>query len=141
MSEHKKAPSGADVHIGSRIRKRRMLLGMSQEKLGDALGVTFQQVQKYERGTNRISAGRLQCIGEVLGVPAAYFFEGLSDEPKLGNDTEGSVLDILGTNEGFRLARAFASIEDSRLRHKLVELVDAMAKGAMHGEDSAANDR
>lgn len=141
MGEHKKAPSGADVHIGARIRKRRMLLGMSQEKLGDALGVTFQQIQKYERGTNRISAGRLQNIGEVLSVPAAYFFEGLSDDPKRGDETEGSVLDILGTSEGFRLARAFASIEDGRLRQKIVELVDAMAKSGYRNEGSVANDR
>src|ERR1700678_1752014 len=72
----KKAPNPIDKHVGSRVRMRRMMLGMSQEKLGDALGLTFQQVQKYEKGTNRIGASRLQQISHILQVPVAFFFEG-----------------------------------------------------------------
>src|SRR6201982_2792332 len=72
----KKAPNPVDKHVGSRVRIRRMMLGMSQEKLGDALGLTFQQVQKYEKGTNRISASRLQQAAHILQVPLPFFFEG-----------------------------------------------------------------
>src|ERR1700751_4114459 len=72
----KKAPNPIDKHVGSRVRMRRMMLAMSQEKLGDALGLTFQQVQKYEKGTNRIGASRLQQISHILQVPVAFFFEG-----------------------------------------------------------------
>ena len=72
----KKAPNPIDKHVGSRVRMRRMMLGMSQEKLGDALALTFQQVQKYEKGTNRIGASRLQQISQILQVPVAFFFEG-----------------------------------------------------------------
>src|SRR5438132_9700768 len=77
----KKAPNPIDKHVGSRVRMRRMMLGMSQEKLGDALGITFQQVQKYEKGTNRISASRLQHISQILQVPVAFFFEGAPHQP------------------------------------------------------------
>src|SRR6201998_3918458 len=72
----KKAPNPTDKHVGSRVRMRRMMLGMSQEKRGDALGLTFQQVQKYEKGTNRIGASRLQQISQILQVPVAFFFDG-----------------------------------------------------------------
>src|SRR3954468_15383406 len=72
----KKPPNPIDRHVGSRVRMRRMMIGMSQERLGDALGLTFQQVQKYEKGTNRIGASRLQQIAEILQVPVSYFFEG-----------------------------------------------------------------
>jgi transcriptional regulator with XRE-family HTH domain len=77
----KKAPNPIDKHVGSRVRMRRMMLGMSQEKLGDALGLTFQQVQKYEKGTNRIGASRLQQISNILQVPVAFFFEGAPHLP------------------------------------------------------------
>ena len=77
----KKAPNPTDKHVGSRVRMRRMMLGMSQEKLGDALGLTFQQVQKYEKGTNRIGASRLQQISHILQVPVAFFFEGAPNLP------------------------------------------------------------
>src|SRR6201988_3669252 len=73
----KKAPNPIDRHVGSRVRMRRMMLGMSQEKLGDALGLTFQQVQKYEKGANRIGASRLQQISQILQVPVSFFFEGV----------------------------------------------------------------
>lgn len=108
-----------------------MLLGMSQEKLGDALGGTFQQIQKYERGTNRISAGRLQSIGDVLGVPPAYFFQEFPRERSPGTGAEDHILDVLGTSEGIRLARAFAAIKDGGLRNRLIDLMDAVAKSAL----------
>jgi len=73
---HKKSPNAIDVHVGARVRLRRMMLGLSQEKLGEHLGITFQQIQKYEKGTNRIGASRLQAIARVLSVPVAFFFEG-----------------------------------------------------------------
>ena len=77
----KKAPNPIDKHVGSRVRMRRMMVGMSQEKLGDALGLTFQQVQKYEKGTNRIGASRLQQISIILQVPVSFFFEGAPAPP------------------------------------------------------------
>src|SRR3972149_1752114 len=77
----KKAPNPIDKHVGSRVRMRRMMLSMSQEKLGDALGLTFQQVQKYEKGTNRIGASRLQAIANILQVPVSFFFEGAPHVP------------------------------------------------------------
>ena len=83
----KKAPNPIDKHVGSRVRMRRMMLSMSQEKLGDALGLTFQQVQKYEKGTNRIGASRLQQISHILQVPVAFFFEGAPNLP--GQATDG----------------------------------------------------
>src|SRR5688572_17234641 len=83
----KKAPNPIDKHVGSRVRMRRMMLSMSQEKLGDALGLTFQQVQKYEKGTNRIGASRLQQISQILQVPVSFFFEGAPSAP--GHQTEG----------------------------------------------------
>src|ERR1700754_4961781 len=79
----KKAPNPTDKHVGSRVRMRRMMLGMSQEKLGDALGLTFQQVQKYEKGANRIGASRLQQIAQILQVPVSFFFEGARAAPGL----------------------------------------------------------
>lgn len=128
MNKNIKAPSQADVHIGKRIRIRRMLLGVSQEKLGEVLGVTFQQIQKYEKGANRISAGRLQHIGSILGVPASYFYAGLSDGEMKSNPIEGAVVDVMSTNEGLRLAKAFAVIDDRQLRFKLVELAEAISQ-------------
>src|ERR671914_1569018 len=80
----KKAPNPIDRHVGSRVRMRRMIVGMSQEKLGESLGLTFQQVQKYEKGTNRIGASRLQQISKVLGVPIEFFFEGAPNVGSLG---------------------------------------------------------
>ena len=128
----KKAPNPIDRHVGSRVRMRRMMLGMSQEKLGDALGLTFQQVQKYEKGTNRIGASRVQQIGDVLQVPVSFFFEGgpttslaangLSEAP-----SPAYVSDFLATSEGLALIRAFTRIEDPKLRRSIVDLVEQMA--------------
>jgi transcriptional regulator with XRE-family HTH domain len=128
----KKAPNPIDRHVGSRVRMRRILVGMSQEKLGEALGLTFQQVQKYEKGTNRIGASRLQAIGNHLGVPVTYFFDGAPQlEAMVGGFSESHdtsyVADFLSTAEGVQLNKAFTRIKDAKVRRKLVELLSAIA--------------
>jgi transcriptional regulator with XRE-family HTH domain len=131
----KKAPNPIDRFVGSRVRMRRMMLGMSQEKLGNALGLTFQQVQKYEKGTNRIGASRLQQISNILQVPVSFFFDGAPDFPSRGGELGEApsplyVADFLATSDGLALTRAFMRIEDSKLRRKIVELVEQMAGGS-----------
>jgi transcriptional regulator with XRE-family HTH domain len=131
----KKAPNPIDKHVGSRVRMRRMMLSMSQEKLGDALGLTFQQVQKYEKGTNRIGASRLQQISQILQVPVAFFFEGAPNIPPLGGSTDGMkeapspayVSDFLATSEGLALTKAFMRIKEAKLRRRIVDLVEEIA--------------
>ncbi|MEN5083930.1 helix-turn-helix transcriptional regulator [Bosea sp. TWI1241] len=131
----KKTPNPIDRHVGSRVRMRRMLAGVSQEKLGEALGLTFQQVQKYEKGSNRISASRLQQIAQMLEVPVAFFFEGAPT----GAAPEGGfadmaatsyVSDFLATSEGVQLTKAFVRIRNPRVRRRVVELVEALAEDA-----------
>ena len=127
----KKMPNPIDKHVGSRVRMRRMMVGMSQEKLGDALGLTFQQIQKYEKGTNRIGASRLQQISLVLQVPISFFFEGApTPQDSQGGFGEapspGYVTDFFTSNEGHVLAKAFMRIENPRLRRRIVELVQEM---------------
>lgn len=109
-----------------------MLIGMSQEKLGDRLGLTFQQVQKYEKGANRIGASRLFQISQILGVPVEFFFEGVRPEPGTGSNgfsEEESAFDpdILSTSEGIQLNSAFFSIRDATVRKRLLELVKALS--------------
>jgi len=135
----KKAPNPTDKHVGSRVRMRRMMLGMSQEKLGDALGLTFQQVQKYEKGTNRIGASRLQQIAHILQVPVAFFFEG-APSVQTGGRHEGFteapsptyVSDFLATSDGLALTKAFMRISDSKLRRRIVDLVEQIAVSDKH---------
>lgn len=127
-----KAPNPVDKYVGSRVRMRRIMLGMSQEKLGEALGLTFQQVQKYEKGTNRVGASRLQQISEILQVPVSFLFEGgPSGAVNAGGFTEGTspayVSDFLATSEGLALTRAFTRIADVKLRRSIVELVEQIA--------------
>src|SRR5437899_9399201 len=124
----KKAPNPIDKHVGSRVRMRRMMLGMSQEKLGDGLSLTFQQVQKYEKGTNRIGASRLQQISHILQVPVAFFFEGAppgGDQPSgLGEaPSPAYVSDFLASSEGLALTKAFMRIKDPKVRRRIVDLV------------------
>src|SRR5215831_15183531 len=127
----KKAPNPIDQHVGSRVRMRRLMLAMSQEKLGDALGLTFQQVQKYEKGTNRIGASRLQQISHILQVPVAFFFEGAPNA--LAPQGSGSALsmaeidDFISDSEGLRLIRAFMRIDNAALRRRIVMLVQEIA--------------
>jgi transcriptional regulator with XRE-family HTH domain len=129
----KKAPNPIDKHVGSRVRMRRMMLNMSQEKLGDALGLTFQQVQKYEKGTNRIGASRLQQISHILQVPVSFFFEGA---PLLPGQHSGGmseapspayVSDFLATSDGLSLTKAFMRIKNNKLRRRIVDLVEQIA--------------
>jgi len=130
----KKAPNPTDKHVGSRVRMRRMMLGMSQEKLGDSLGLTFQQVQKYEKGTNRIGASRLQQISQILQVPVSFFFEGAPSAQTHGRHEGMSeapspayVSDFLATSDGLALTKAFMRIDDSKLRRRIVDLVEQIA--------------
>ena len=130
----KKAPNPVDKHVGSRVRMRRMMLGMSQEKLGNALGLTFQQVQKYEKGTNRIGASCLQQIAQILQVQVAFFFEG-APTVGAGSRAEGMseapspayVSDFLASSDGLALTKAFMRITDSKLRRRIVDLVEQIA--------------
>jgi transcriptional regulator with XRE-family HTH domain len=128
----KKLPNPIDRHVGSRVRMQRMLSGISQEKLGEALGLTFQQVQKYEKGTNRISASRLQQIAKMLGVPVSFFFEGApSGEAAAVGFADASstayVADFLSTSEGVQLSKAFVRIKNPRVRRRVIDLVEALA--------------
>ncbi|MCA1491051.1 MULTISPECIES: helix-turn-helix domain-containing protein [Sinorhizobium/Ensifer group] len=136
MVENKKKPNPIDIHVGSRIRLRRTMLGMSQEKLGESLGITFQQIQKYEKGTNRVGASRLQNIATILNVPVSFFFE---DAPGEGTGVQSGmsessssnyVVDFLSSSEGLQLNRAFVRISDPKVRRKLVDLVKALAAEA-----------
>jgi transcriptional regulator with XRE-family HTH domain len=129
----KKRLSPVDAHIGARVCMRRMMLGMSQEKLGDALNLTFQQVQKYEKGTNGIRGSRMQQISHVLQVPVAFFFEGLP--PIAGRMLDNSaapsatfVNAFLATQDGLSIARSFPQIEDAKLRRALVDVIELAAK-------------
>ena len=127
-----------DIHVGSRVRFRRMLLGMSQEKLGERLGLTFQQVQKYEKGINRIGASRLYDLAQVLGVPVQFFYEdapiadgrvdalnGRADGPD-----EHSIVEFLRSRDGLELNRAFVRIPDLKARRAIVDLVRSLANDA-----------
>ena len=128
----RKEPNPVDKHAGSRLRLRRTMLGMSQEKIASAVGLTFQQVQKYEKGTNRVGASRLQQISEILQVPVSFLFEGgPSGMVTAGGFSEGTspayISDFLATSEGLALTRAFTRITDAKLRRSIVELVEQIA--------------
>lgn len=131
--ENKKKPNPTDVHVGSRIRLRRNMLGMSQEKLGENLGITFQQIQKYEKGTNRVGASRLQAISNILGVPVSFLFEDAPGQPATAgkgfaeDQTANFALDFCSSTEGLQLNRAFVKIQDPKVRRKIIDLVKALA--------------
>lgn len=133
MTLNKKKPNPIDIHVGSRIRLRRNMLGMSQEKLGESLGITFQQIQKYEKGTNRVGASRLQAIASIMSVPVSFFFEdapGSEAHEARGLAEDGStsyVVDFLNSAEGIQLNRAFVQIADPKVRRKVLELVKLLA--------------
>src|SRR5262245_19407807 len=139
MMMAKKSPNPTDKYVGSRVRMRRIMLGMSQEKLGEKLGLTFQQIQKYEKGTNRVGASRLQQISEILQVPVSFLFDGgRSGSTTAEGLSEGAspsyVSDLLATSEGLALTRAFTRITDAKLRRSIVELVEQIA--AQEGPDT-----
>lgn len=125
-----KIPNPIDRHVGNRVRMQRILMNMSQEKLGVALGITFQQVQKYEKGVNRISASRLQQISQTLQVPPSFFFQETSGktgaEAVATSDPGVMVTEFLSTAEGIQLNRAFARIPDPKVRRKIIDLVIAL---------------
>ncbi len=127
----KKSPNPIDKHVGSRVRMRRMMLNMSQEKLGDALDLTFQQVQKYEKGTNRIGASRLQAISNILQVPVSFFFEGAPHLPGHTGTGEAPspayVSDFLATTDGLSLTKSFMKIRSNKMRRRIVDLVAQIA--------------
>ncbi len=136
----KKAPNDVDRHVGARVRMRRILLGLSQEKLADALGLTFQQVQKYEKGTNRISASRLQQISGALGVPIEFFYNdgtptsevgGFADTGKTGYEAD------MMTTDGLKLLKAFNAIQDQQTRKRIVELAQTLSASTNRKERSS----
>ncbi len=132
-------PRAVDIHVGARLRLRRTLLGISQEKLGDAVGLTFQQIQKYERGANRVGASRLYEFSRVLDVPVSYFFEEMNEKtvatrgrriaPDGLSDQDQAELtsNPLARRETLELVRAYYKIENSRIRKRTFELVKALA--------------
>jgi transcriptional regulator with XRE-family HTH domain len=122
-----KAPDARDMEVGRRIRAQRLVRGLSQTDLGRSLGITFQQVQKYEKGANRVGAGRLTRIAEVLGVPVAFFF---GDHASAGKSDDASeALGFLETAGAVRLVKAYAQIDDTDVRRALVDLAESIAAG------------
>jgi transcriptional regulator with XRE-family HTH domain len=122
-----------DVHVGNRVRMRRMLIGMSQEKLGDQLGLTFQQVQKYEKGSNRVSASRLFQMSQILGVTVQFFYDdmpgSISGVPSTGfaeNKNGALIMDLISSAEGLQLNQAFIEIKDADVRRRIIDLVKVL---------------
>ena len=127
----KKQANPIDAQVGNRVRIRRMLIGMSQERLGDLLGLTFQQVQKYEKGVNRIGAGRLFEVAKILGVPIDFFYEGVAGTggEKSGFNEAGAppVMEFVSSGEGLQLSLAFMKIKDPKVRKRVLDLVKSLA--------------
>jgi transcriptional regulator with XRE-family HTH domain len=130
MQAKKTGPNPIDKHVGSRVRMRRMTIGLSQEKVAHALGLTFQQVQKYEKGTNRISSSRLHQLARILEVPIPFFFDGAPQQSARSQgkaESPNYVNDFLATDDGLTLTKAFMQIEDAKLRRSIVHLVEQLA--------------
>src|SRR6201996_1437173 len=128
----KKHANPVDAQVGSRVRIRRMLIGMSQERLGELLSLTFQQVQKYEKGVNRIGAGRLFDIARILGVPIDYFYEGvaaqLAGQQGFGEGETPPLMEFVSSGEGLQLSLAFMKIKDAKVRKRVLDLVKSLAE-------------
>ncbi|MBY5841069.1 helix-turn-helix transcriptional regulator [Rhizobium leguminosarum] len=133
-----KSPNSIDVYVGNRVRVRRKTLGMTQNGLAELLGITFQQIQKYEKGTNRIGASRLQRISEILRVPVGFFFENGGSGPIDGATSE--LNSFLSSKEGLALNKAFIAIEDPNIRQKLVALAKSLAVAGLPDSDSELQD-
>jgi transcriptional regulator with XRE-family HTH domain len=141
-------PNPIDVHVGSRVRLQRMLLGVSQERLGERLGLTFQQIQKYEKGVNRIGASRLFDLAQVLGVPIQFFYDDAPAQERhapaaagMGERTaDGYIFDFLNTREGLELNKAFARISDPKSRRAILDLVRKLAGDAGSDEHPVTPD-
>ena len=129
---HSRGATPVDAHIGQKIRTRRNLLGLSQTELADAAGITFQQIQKYEKGANRVGASRLQQFSEALGVPPSYFFEGVpivgkkKPAPQEGEISEDTIVSFLGTREGAALVRAFIAIKQKPIRQNVIAFMETL---------------
>ncbi len=133
-------PRPVDIHVGSRLRLRRTLMGMSQEKLGEAVGLTFQQIQKYERGANRVGASRLFEFSRILDVPVSFFFDDMPDEvatgqvgPEIVIDGQGQApdKDAMTQRETLELVRGYYAINDSSVRRRIYDLVKSLSGGEM----------
>jgi transcriptional regulator with XRE-family HTH domain len=137
----KKQANPVDAHVGHRVRLRRMLIGMSQERLGELLGLTFQQVQKYEKGINRIGAGRLFEVAGILGVPVSFFYEDADANGSPSGFSEAGepppVMEFLASGEGLQLSLAFMRIKDVKVRRRILDLVRSLAaeNGLDEGKD------
>jgi transcriptional regulator with XRE-family HTH domain len=131
-STGRRGPTAVDSHVGQKIRARRIFLQMSQTEVADAVGITFQQIQKYERGANRVGASRLQQLSDVLGVSPFYFFEGAPTvgkkmpAQKEGELSEGAILSFLATREGATLVRGFLAIEQKTIRRNVIEFIETL---------------
>jgi transcriptional regulator with XRE-family HTH domain len=131
-STTRRGPTAVDTHVGQKIRARRIFLRMSQTDVADAVGITFQQIQKYERGANRVGASRLQQISDALGVSPFYFFEGAPNAgkkmpaPQEGELSEGAIVSFLGTREGAALVRGFLAIKQKAIRHNVIEFIGTL---------------
>jgi transcriptional regulator with XRE-family HTH domain len=125
----KKQTNPIDIQVGHRVRIRRMLIGMSQERLGDLLGLTFQQVQKYEKGVNRIGAGRLFEVSRILNVPIDFFYEGVNTQPGVSEpESAPPVMEFVSSGEGLQLSLAFMKIKDAKVRKRVLDLVKSLAE-------------
>ena len=126
------SPHPIDIHVGSRVKLRRMILGMSQEALGKSLGLTFQQIQKYEKGVNRIGASRMFELSRLLEVPVQFFFDGFDNKPQavqgFAEDAAESVMDLVNSPEGVQLCRYFSEIKDIEVRRRVLDLVRSIAE-------------
>ncbi len=131
-----KKPNPIDIYVGGRVRLRRLMIGMSQEKLGENVGLTFQQIQKYEKGVNRIGASRLYQLSQVLNVPIQFFFQdapiqGTGSSPTARESEQDSVIyDFLNSREGLELNRAYVRISDARVRRSIVDLMRSLSGAA-----------
>ena len=135
-----RAANPIDVHVGTRLRLRRQVLKMSQERLGNKLGVTFQQIQKYERGSNRVGASRLWKISQVLNVDVGFFFDGLAEEGSISefaaDDQLPIVYDFIKSTDGVALAKAVSQINNKAVRRQVLELARALSKASIDKADN-----
>jgi transcriptional regulator with XRE-family HTH domain len=133
-SINRRGPTAVDTHVGQKIRARRIFLRMSQTDVADALGITFQQIQKYEKGVNRVGASRLQQISDALGVSPFYFFEGAptvgkkAPAPNEGELPEDEIVSFLATREGAALVRGFLAIKEQSIRQNLIGFIATLKR-------------
>ncbi|MDM9625520.1 helix-turn-helix transcriptional regulator [Rhizobium sp. S152] len=127
-----KSANAVDVYVGGRVRQRRKALGMSQSNLAESLGITFQQIQKYEKGINRIGASRLQLIADIFAVPVGYFFENAAPSEMMGARAESDeIAQFMSSKEGIALSKAFLAIEDANVRQKLLALARSLGASSL----------